>query len=50
MLRSLLVVALVLICANIAWHAFTSVFFIGPLAWAAVLVVVIALLAKSRRH
>lgn len=46
-LRPLLLLALVLICANVAWHAFTSVFFFGPVAWAAVLVVVILLVTRS---
>jgi hypothetical protein len=50
LLRSLLVIALVLICANIAWHAFTSMFFFGPTAWAIALLVVIVVLLKSRRR
>jgi hypothetical protein len=49
-LRPLLLVALVLICANIAWHAFTSVFFGGAVVWLLVAGVVIVLLARSRRH
>jgi hypothetical protein len=50
LLRSLLVIALVLICANVAWHAFTSMFFFGPTAWAIALLVVIVVLLKSRRR
>jgi Domain of unknown function (DUF1707) len=49
LLRSVLVIALVLICASIAWHAFTSMLF-GPTAWAIALLVVIVVLLKSRRH
>ncbi|MGH3248893.1 MAG: DUF1707 SHOCT-like domain-containing protein [Trebonia sp.] len=47
--RPLLLVLLVLICANFAWHAFTSLFFIQPLVWAFVIVAVI-LLVNRRRH
>jgi hypothetical protein len=49
-LRTLLVLVLVLVCANLAWHAFTSVFFIGPLVWVFVIGAVIWLAARSHHH
>jgi hypothetical protein len=50
-LRTLLLVVLVFICANFAWHAFTSLFFIQPLVWAFVIVAVILLVTRSaHRH
>lgn len=49
-LRPLLLLALVLICANVAWHAATSLFFVGPLVWAFAIVAVLLLVQKSRRH
>ena len=49
--RALLLVLLVFICANLAWHAFTSFFFIQPLVWAFVIVAVILLVNRSaHRH
>ena len=49
--RTLLLLLLVFICANFAWHAFTSLFFIQPLVWAFVIVAVILLVNRSaRRH
>ena len=49
--RTLLLLLLVFICANFAWHAFTSLFFIQPLVWAFVIVAVILLLNRSaHRH
>jgi hypothetical protein len=49
--RPLLLLLLVFICANFAWHAFTSLFFIQPLVWAFVIVAVIMLVNRSaRRH
>jgi hypothetical protein len=45
--RTLLLLLLVLICANVAWHAFTSLFFIQPLVWAVVVVGVILLVNRS---
>ena len=48
--RTLLLVLLVFICANIAWHAFTSLFFIQPLIWAFVIVAVILLVNRSARR
>jgi Domain of unknown function (DUF1707) len=50
--RSLLLLILVFICANFAWHAFTaSIFFIQPLVWAFVIVAVVLLVTRSRhRH
>ena len=49
--RTLLLLLLVFICANFAWHAFTSLFFIQPLVWAFVIVAVIMLVNRSaHRH
>jgi uncharacterized protein DUF1707 len=49
--RALLLLLLVFICVNFAWHAFTSLFFIQPLVWAFVIVAVILLVNRSaRRH
>jgi hypothetical protein len=45
--RPLLLLLLVFICANFAWHAFTSLFFIQPLVWAFVIVAVILLVNRS---
>ena len=45
--RTLLLLLLVFICANVAWHAFTSLFFIQPLVWAFVVVAVILLVNRS---
>ena len=45
--RTLLLLLLVFICANFAWHAFTSLFFIQPLVWAFVIVAVILLVNRS---
>lgn len=50
LVRTILLAALVLIAANLAWHAFTSLFFIGPLVWAVVIVAVIVLVTRSRRR
>jgi hypothetical protein len=50
LLRALLLVVAVMICANIAWHAFTSMFFVGPLVWGFVLVAVILLVTKATRR
>jgi Domain of unknown function (DUF1707) len=50
MLRMLLIVVLALICASVAWHAFTSLFLFGPLFWAFVVIAVIVLLTRSHRH
>ena len=33
-IRPLLLLLLVFICANVAWHAFTSLFFVAPITWA----------------
>ena len=50
-MRPLLLLLAVFICANIAWHAFTSLFFIQPLVWAVVVVAVILLVKRSgHRH
>jgi hypothetical protein len=48
--RTLLLLLFVFICANFAWHAFTSLFFIQPLVWAFVIVAVILLVNRSRRR
>jgi hypothetical protein len=49
--RLLLLLLVVFVCANFAWHAFTSLFFIQPLVWAFVIVVAILLVNRSaRRH
>jgi hypothetical protein len=50
LLRTLLLVIAVMICANIAWHALTSMFFVGPLVWGIVLVAVILLVTKATRR
>jgi uncharacterized membrane protein len=50
LVRPLLLLLLVFLCANFAWHAFTSLFFIQPLAWAFVVVAVILLVNRSHRH
>lgn len=50
LMRALLLVFLVMICANVAWHALTSMFFVGPLVWGFVLVAVILLVTKAARR
>ena len=45
--RPLLLLLLVFICANFAWHAFTSLFFFQPVVWA--FVIVAAIIIFSRR-
>jgi hypothetical protein len=50
-IRPLLMLLLVFIVANFAWHAFTSLFFIQPLVWAFVIVAAILLITRStHRH
>ena len=49
-LRPLLLIALVLIAANVAWHAVASMFFIGPAMWAVAVIAIIVLLARSHHH
>jgi hypothetical protein len=46
--RTLLIVALVLVAANIAWHALMG--WVMPLAWIAVIVAVIVLVSKRGRR
>jgi Domain of unknown function (DUF1707) len=46
----LLLIALALICANVAWHAFASFLFVGPLVWTFLAVALILLVARSRRR
>jgi hypothetical protein len=48
--RPLLLLLIVFICANFAWHAFTSLFFIQPLIWAFVIVVAVLLVNRSSRR
>jgi len=49
--RPLLLLALIFICANVAWHAFTSLFFFQPLVWAFVIAAAILILSRrSHRH
>src|SRR5689334_1144899 len=50
--RPLLLLLLVFICANFAWHAFTaSLFFVQPLVWAFVIVAIVLLVKRSaHRH
>jgi hypothetical protein len=50
--RPLLLLLLVFICANFAWHAFTaSLFFVQPLVWAFVIVAIVLLVNRSaHRH
>jgi hypothetical protein len=50
LMRILLLAFLVMIVANVAWHAFTSMFFVGPLVWGFVLVAVILLVSKAKRR
>lgn len=50
LVRPILLAVLVLIAANLAWHAFTSLFFIGPLVWTVLIVAVIVLVTRSRRR
>ena len=40
----------VFICANVAWHAFTSLFFFQPLVWAFVVVAAIIICCHRRSH
>jgi hypothetical protein len=50
-LRTLVLVVLVLICANFAWHAFTSLFFIKPLVWTFIIAAAIVFVARfAHRH
>ena len=48
--RPLLLLLIVFLCANFAWHAFTSLFFIQPLIWAFVIVVAVLLVNRSSRR
>jgi hypothetical protein len=51
LLRPLALIALVIILTNVAWHAFTSLFFVGPALWAICVVAIIVLALKStHRH
>jgi hypothetical protein len=48
--RPLLLLLIVFLCANFAWHAFTSLFFIQPLIWAFVIVAAVLLVNRSSRR
>jgi DUF1707 SHOCT-like domain len=48
--RPLLLLALIFICANVAWHAFTSLFFFQPLVWAFVVAAAIIILSRRSRR
>jgi hypothetical protein len=51
LIRPLLLLLLVFVCADVARHAFTSLFFVGPLAWAFFVAAGIIVVARlSRRH
>jgi hypothetical protein len=50
-MRPLIVLALALVCANVAWHAFTSMFFFQPLIWLVLFAGIILVLTRgSHRH
>jgi uncharacterized protein DUF1707 len=49
--RPLLLLTLLFICANVAWHALTSWFFFQPFVWAFIIAAGIIVVARlSRRH
>lgn len=49
--RPLLLLVLLFICANFAWHAFAaSMFFFQPLVWAFVIVAVVLLVTRSHHR
>jgi hypothetical protein len=50
LLRPLALIALVIILTNVAWHAFTSMFFVGPALWTICLVAIIVLVLKGNRR
>ncbi len=50
LLRLVLLLVVVMICANVAWHAFTSLFYVGPLVWAFAIVAVILLVKRAARR
>jgi hypothetical protein len=49
-LRPLIVLAIALVCANIAWHAFTSIFFFQPVIWLALFVGIVLVLTRGSHH
>jgi len=50
-MRPLIVLALALICANVAWHALASMFIFQPLIWLVLFVGIILVLTRgSHRH
>ena len=51
LIRPLLLLTLLFICANVAWHALTSWFFFQPFVWAFIVAAAIIVVARlSRRH
>jgi hypothetical protein len=49
--RPLIVLAIALVCANVAWHAVTSMFFFQPVIWLALFAGIILVLTRgSHRH
>jgi hypothetical protein len=49
--RPLLLLALLFICANVAWHALTSWFFFQPFVWAFIIAAAVIILSRrSHRH
>jgi Domain of unknown function (DUF1707) len=51
LVRPLLLLALLFICANVAWHALTSWFFFQPFVWAFFIAAAIVVIARlTRRH
>ena len=49
-MRPLIVLALALICANVAWHAFTSIFFFQPLIWLVLFAGIVVVLTRGSRR
>jgi hypothetical protein len=49
-LRPLAIVALFFVLASVAWHAFASIFFIGPVTTMIVIVACIVLVTRSSRR
>jgi hypothetical protein len=47
LLRAIALIALVIILTNVAWHAFTSLFFVGPVLWGICLAAIILLVVKG---
>ena len=50
-IRPLLLLVVLFICANVAWHALTSLFFVPSITWAFFIAVGIIVIARlARRH